>query len=610
MSGGRTSAAFSGDTTTYPAAIATVRTRGRAWLRRRFGCAVQLDSLKPLRSNSSKRGSGMCSAMKPEAASAISHCDLTGAEADSLETLTACVASSERTLVVRLGEREAHIGPRLIRGLTVCCSVVAMHPHPVGSPSPLPAELWLGLAAQRAFVDVSGVSAVAETGCSMWSGLMTMAAIFRTRGSRLACLGAAGVRFPASRGASTIATTACVAASRGHVDFAPRRFGAQGSSGPLSRVEDIELSTAPGTVVRSSTTIGLPPSPGDALEAAVAWTSPRPPESARRLSIGALSALLTRVAGQTGEGAARRRIAPTGGNLGLVRVWALAREIDGLERGAYWYDGGEHSLVRYGAFDDANLRVALGTEASLPPCVLLGAGEVAKCAQKYQGFAYRLVHFDAGIAVAFAFAVAEGLGLSVREYADFDVQLPAIFGVGRRWEYPLPDVRAGNLRRPDTRRAARHEQSADRSSGLDCSSGGYLIPHRAGGVVYARPAGPDVMDGPSSGGNASAAAADDGTARRRAACATCDTAIFHGPAEPHPEAIVTVASAACAGRADSRRASHSVRPVLMVQPARKRSPLARTNSVPTRQVAWFGVRRMTQGWRASTAINSGLRHHR
>jgi SagB-type dehydrogenase family enzyme len=149
------------------------------------------------------------------------------------------------------------------------------------------------------------------------------------------------------------------------------------------------------------------------------------------------------VAGETGVGARRRRIVPTGGNLGSVRLWVLARHIDGLGRGAYLYDPQEHSLSFRNGFDDSELSAALGTTAKLPACVILGAGDLAKCAQKYEGFAYRLIHLDAGIAVGFAHAVAEALGLSLREYADFDIELPRIFGVPRRWEFPLPTFALG-----------------------------------------------------------------------------------------------------------------------------------------------------------------------
>jgi SagB-type dehydrogenase family enzyme len=206
-------------------------------------------------------------------------------------------------------------------------------------------------------------------------------------------------------------------------------------------VSNLKLSAAPGPLLHSSSTCRLPPA--ESLDVPVAWAYGNSPPLARRLSLGKLSTLLARIAGETGNGTNRRRIVPTGGNLGSVRLWVLARDIDGLDRGAYLYDPREHSLAHRGGFDDSELSDALGTRAELAACVVLGTGDLAKCTQKYQGFAYRLIHFDAGIAVAFAHTVAEGLGLLLREYADFDIRLPKIFGVPRRWEFPLPTFALG-----------------------------------------------------------------------------------------------------------------------------------------------------------------------
>jgi hypothetical protein len=83
----------------------------------------------------------------------------TGDAPVNLELLESCVETSETTLLVRLGAREAHIGPRFVKGVTVCpACFVRIHPHPAGTPNALLSELWLGLAAQRAFLQLSRIA--------------------------------------------------------------------------------------------------------------------------------------------------------------------------------------------------------------------------------------------------------------------------------------------------------------------------------------------------------------------------------------------------------------------------------------------------------------------
>src|SRR5664280_2753324 len=65
-------------------------------------------------------------------------------------------APGARTLLVRLGADEAHIGPLLLDQVTECPACVArIHPHPAGEPNVLRKALWTGLAAQYAFLAVT-----------------------------------------------------------------------------------------------------------------------------------------------------------------------------------------------------------------------------------------------------------------------------------------------------------------------------------------------------------------------------------------------------------------------------------------------------------------------
>jgi SagB-type dehydrogenase family enzyme len=365
----------------------------------------------------------------------------TGGEPLTVQTLEAYLSSSQSVLVVRLGEREAQLGPQLIRRLTVCpACLIAMHPHPAGSPSPLLAQVWLSLAAQSAIIYLSRVGPSIRTRSFYQvrmdaEGRMIQRAKLTPRvpGCRGCGIDGELWRSDDPRLLAWLYHEGTSASRRR--DLAPKDHQAH------YLASNLKLSASPGVVLHSSSTFRLPPP--QQLHVPVPWAGEPAPALVSRLSTCALSIFLARVAGETRDGTGWHRTAPTGGNLGSVRLWVLVRDVDGLAKGAYLYDPREHALALRGRFDDSDLSEALGTTAELPPCVVLGAGDLAKCAKKYQSFAYRLIHLDAGVAIAFAHTVAQGLGLRLREYADFDVRLPTIFGVPRRWEIPLPTFALG-----------------------------------------------------------------------------------------------------------------------------------------------------------------------
>jgi Nitroreductase family len=334
--------------------------------------------------------------------------------------------SGGRTLLVRLGHDEAHLGPLLVDAVTACPScVAAAHPHPDGEPDALRAAFWIGLAAHQAFLALSGLTPAAAV-----RGFRTQ----RFEGTALAEQDRLAVRLPG-----------CARCGLPGPRWSPddRRLVAwihhAGTSLPpgeaLSprehqrhyRAEFARLAAGVATPPRGgSPRVSLAPG-GPGIDRPRAATVTRP----------ALAAVLARTAGYVNTGAGRRRVVPTGGNLGSVALWVIARDVVGLAPGVYLHDGAGEALEAVGVADDAELARALGVVGDLPPCVIVATGALAWCARKYGGFAYRLVHFDAGVALSYAHLTTRVLGLPVRELPGLGTELTALLGFPRRWEFPL-----------------------------------------------------------------------------------------------------------------------------------------------------------------------------
>jgi SagB-type dehydrogenase family enzyme len=131
-----------------------------------------------------------------------------------------------------------------------------------------------------------------------------------------------------------------------------------------------------------------------------------------RLELPVLAGILERVGGirtkRVQTSASRRdkvqRWIPTGGNLGSVEIFVQSRRVEGLEPGWYFYQAATHDL----AWLQGNLAVGPHPEA---PVLLVLAAAHARVRRKYGALAYRIVHLDAGVALAQLLAVASGYGL-------------------------------------------------------------------------------------------------------------------------------------------------------------------------------------------------------
>ncbi|MGW7133422.1 nitroreductase family protein [Streptomyces bobili] len=446
-------------------------------------------------------------------------------------TMTEVVNASRAVLPVRLGTREAHIGPLLVDNVTVCAGcVAAVHAHPPGRPDPLPTQLWLSLATQQLLLEITRLSAS-----------------ILHRGFHRCTIGHDGVMSQDSQLTPRIpGCERCgIDGEPWHPDDPRMLAWTYHTSASMPRREVITLkehqthykaANVNLAVARHELLVGeriALPEPA-ALPGPLSWGANTDAPCAP-LGLRELATVLGRSAGESGEGMWRRRLAPTGGNLGSVRLWVLARDIIGLNRGAYLYEPYDHSLRFRAPFNDDDLAAHLGT-AALPACLLLGAADLAKSSQKYHMFAYRLVHFDAGVALAYAHAVADQLRLDVREYPNFTHDLPQVFDVPQRREFPVPTFALGlGARSAPEHETARQLRAADAPP--DYST--YLLPQMmaaAGHAPAALRSGRIAPLEPQTGA-ANLNALDDVTLARRAVR-------NFAPAPPSGTALRTLVSAA------------------------------------------------------------------
>ncbi|PPG95415.1 hypothetical protein C5C22_05950 [Rathayibacter rathayi] len=136
------------------------------------------------------------------------------------------------------------------------------------------------------------------------------------------------------------------------------------------------------------------------------------PATVAALSAGILSDIVIRTAGNRESGGPRegkvRRWAASGGNLGSVQAYVLARRVDGLAAGAYGYQRGDDSWAELPWADPGTPLPGAPLEAD---AVLVLTGALGRVASKYAAFAWRIVHLDAGVAVTHIRLLAAAHGL-------------------------------------------------------------------------------------------------------------------------------------------------------------------------------------------------------
>lgn len=137
-----------------------------------------------------------------------------------------------------------------------------------------------------------------------------------------------------------------------------------------------------------------------------------------------LAGLLLRVGGirevVPGQHVAKvQRWAPTGGNLGSVQVYVLVRQVSGLRPGIYFYQPHEQILARL-ASEQTQSDIEELVQCSVGPhdpdlaAALIMSGAMLRVADKYNALAYRILHLDAGVAIAQMGAVARSYGFRLQ----------------------------------------------------------------------------------------------------------------------------------------------------------------------------------------------------
>lgn len=151
--------------------------------------------------------------------------------------------------------------------------------------------------------------------------------------------------------------------------------------------------------------------------------------SSNNFSIDDLGAILAMTAGlrEKSDNGNVRRWAPTAGNLGSVELFVVARNVDGLRPGFYFYIPDNHSLAAFRKRNAGDLRQFMRrcvgrVEGELPDALVVFNGALHKVFSKYSAFGYKLIHLDAGAALSQLHYVAKGMMVWVRtvpKWADF-----------------------------------------------------------------------------------------------------------------------------------------------------------------------------------------------
>jgi len=164
-------------------------------------------------------------------------------------------------------------------------------------------------------------------------------------------------------------------------------------------------------------------------------SSPRQPrpgstteQSAPTIAV-TLGAIMNRIAGYqeladpSGERTSLRRWAPSGGNVASVEVFAVTRPgVFDLPGTVFKYDDVGDQIVAVRA-DEIPLAAALagtGLACDATDAVLVLTAATARLAGKYESFAWRLAHLDAGCAATQLSLVATHHGLTVRFAGGWD----------------------------------------------------------------------------------------------------------------------------------------------------------------------------------------------
>jgi SagB-type dehydrogenase family enzyme len=137
--------------------------------------------------------------------------------------------------------------------------------------------------------------------------------------------------------------------------------------------------------------------------------------SCNRFTIHDLGMILALTAGiRSMNGTQVQRWAATAGNLGSVEPFVVARNVDGLDPGVYFYQAQNHQMALLHRRVNSNelmSRVLGPDRRDLPDALVILTGAFHRVAHKYASFGYRLVSLDAGAALSQLHMVAYGMNI-------------------------------------------------------------------------------------------------------------------------------------------------------------------------------------------------------
>lgn len=122
------------------------------------------------------------------------------------------------------------------------------------------------------------------------------------------------------------------------------------------------------------------------------------------------------------------RTAPSAGALYPLELYVVANQVNGLAKGFYHYDPGQHQLLSTGTGDIQALlsQAALSQECvQQAPAVVVFTAEFKRATSKYGDRGNRYVHIEVGHAAQNLFLQAESLGLGTVDIGAFDDDMVA-----------------------------------------------------------------------------------------------------------------------------------------------------------------------------------------
>lgn len=156
-------------------------------------------------------------------------------------------------------------------------------------------------------------------------------------------------------------------------------------------------------------------------------------QEAWRLNITDLANLLFLIFGRFkhSDGIRAHRSLPSSGNLGSAEAYLITQGVEGLPDGMYFYERAAHrlavleTLAKIGGPEMAKICQIEPAIKNQPGAWLVIVGAYDRIRAKYGVFGFRLIHFDAGIAIEGLREVVASLKLKATALSEYDDELLA-----------------------------------------------------------------------------------------------------------------------------------------------------------------------------------------